>query len=109
MVCCRRHASPVAYQQAFTDAGARLCIHCLQPALGGPPAPDVLLDGAAALFCGPACEGAWCVRSSGGALRRALFRLERGVCQLCRLDCHALLQRLRCGSANIICPGLKGC
>ncbi len=65
-----------------------------------------MLDGAGALFCGPECEGAWCLRSSGGALRRALFRLERGVCQLCRLDSHALLQRLRRAArpASAECP-----
>ncbi|KAK9843831.1 hypothetical protein WJX81_008228 [Elliptochloris bilobata] len=96
-VCVRytRRASTVAYQQALSDVLGRLCIHCLQPVLGAPAPPDAVLDGAGALFCGPACEAAWCLRSSGGALRRALFRLERGVCQICRLDCHALLQRLR--------------
>ena len=29
-----------------------------------------------------------------GAARDAIFALERGVCQLCRLDTHALLQAL---------------
>ena len=95
------------YQQAFLDTGARLCIHCLQPVPGAPGPPDAMLDGATALFCGPACEAAWCVRSSGGALRRALFRLERGVCQACRLDCHALLQRLRCGGACLFVQVLR--
>lgn len=38
-----------------------------------------------------------------GAIRRALFKLERGICQLCKLDCHALVQQLqsiRQGSHN---------
>lgn len=30
-----------------------------------------------------------------GGIRRALFKLERGVCQACRLDCHALVQQLQ--------------
>ena len=54
-----------------------------------------VLEGAASLFCGPDCEGKWVLRSSGGGLRRALFKLERGVCQLCKLDCAALVSRLR--------------
>lgn len=40
----------------------------------------------------------FCVRASlmilktgsGGAIRRHVFELEHGVCQLCRLDCHKL-------------------
>jgi len=30
-----------------------------------------------------------------GGIRRALFKLERGVCQLCSLDCHALVAQLQ--------------
>jgi hypothetical protein len=30
-----------------------------------------------------------------GGIRRALFKLERGVCQVCKLDCHALVQQLQ--------------
>jgi hypothetical protein len=30
-----------------------------------------------------------------GGIRRALFKLERGVCQLCNLDCHALVAQLQ--------------
>ena len=64
-----------------------------------PPLPDqAVLEGARDLFCGPGCEGAWVLRGSGGALRRALFKLERGECQACRLDCCALLRRLRCAA-----------
>ena len=37
------------------------------------------------------------MKRSGGAIRRALFKLERGVCTIpsCRLDCHALVKRLQ--------------
>lgn len=48
-----------------------------------------------ALRCRPECEARFCLRSSGGALRRALFKLERGVCILCKLDCHDLVKRVR--------------
>jgi len=56
---------------------------------------QAVLQGGSLLFCGPGCEDKYCLRSSSGAMRKALFRLERGVCQMCKLDCHALLQSLR--------------
>jgi hypothetical protein len=33
--------------------------------------------------------------ADAGGIRRALFKLERGVCQLCNLDCHALVAQLQ--------------
>ena len=56
---------------------------------------QVVLQGAGDLFCSAACETLYAVRAGGGGLRRALYRLERGVCQQCRCDCHALVERLR--------------
>ncbi len=41
------------------------------------------------------CETKYGLARGGGAIRRALFRLERGVCVKCGADCHALVQRLR--------------
>ena len=41
------------------------------------------------------CESKYALRSSGGAIRRALFRVERGVCVKCRADCRGLVERLR--------------
>lgn len=57
---------------------------------------QAVLEGAVDLFCGIPCEAAYALRSGGSGLRRALFRLERGRCQLCHLDCHDLIARLRC-------------
>ncbi len=57
---------------------------------------QAVLEGAADVFCGAPCEAAYALRAGGGALRRALFRLERGRCQICRLDTANLLARLRC-------------
>ena len=54
------------------------------------------LQGAGDLFCSAACETLYAVRAGGGGLRRALYRLERGVCQQCGSNCHALVERLRC-------------
>ena len=55
------------------------------------------------LFCSPVCEQRWSVRHSGGNLRRMLFRLERGVCVQCGLDCHALVTSLRYVWASTCC------
>ncbi len=41
------------------------------------------------------CETKYILQSSGGAIRRALFRVERGVCVRCKADCRALVLRLR--------------
>lgn len=41
------------------------------------------------------CEERYRVTHGGGAIRRALFRLERGVCTACGADCHGLTRRLQ--------------
>ncbi len=86
------HQTP---DRAHSKRGAKLC------------RTDVLqavLEGAADLFCSVACEAAYALRAGGSALRRSLFRLERGRCQACHLDCHALVTRLRCThSAVALC------
>ena len=44
-------------------------------------------------FCGEPCA-AFRVKTRAGFARAELFKLERGVCQSCGLDCDALLARL---------------
>lgn len=46
------------------------------------------------------CEGRFALKSNGSAYRRALFKLERGICVSCRLDCHTLVKRLQVGGAR---------
>ena len=46
-------------------------------------------------LCSLECETKYGLARGGGAIRRALFRLERGVCVKCGADCHALVQRLQ--------------
>ena len=58
---------------------------------------QAVLQGAGFLFCSPKCEAEYIIVAGGSALRRALRDLERGVCQLCKLDCLQLVKRLRCG------------
>ena len=82
--------------QAFRPDGRRLCLHCLSLVPGCEASgPSEVLPGPSALFCSSECEGDWRVATSPAAARRALFRLEKGVCQECGLDCEALLRRLQ--------------
>ncbi len=53
------------------------------------------LQGAGLLFCSPKCEGEYIMAAGGSALRRLLRDLERGVCQICKLDCLHVVKRLR--------------
>lgn len=77
-----RNANPTSQQQAFDRDGQRLCIACNKPVPGGHRDPAVVLTGPLDLFCSGGCEGGYYVRMGGGAIRRALFKLERGVCQV---------------------------
>uniref|UniRef100_A0A0G4FCQ1 Helicase ATP-binding domain-containing protein n=1 Tax=Chromera velia CCMP2878 TaxID=1169474 RepID=A0A0G4FCQ1_9ALVE len=47
------------------------------------------------LFCSGACRAEFFAARSAGSIRRQLFQLEKGVCNKCGLDCHALVQALR--------------
>ena len=58
---------------------------------------QVTLQGAGFLFCSPKCEAEYIMVAGGSALRRTLRDLERGICQLCKLDCLQLVKRLRYG------------
>lgn len=58
--------------------------------------PKAVLDTSHFLFCCPACESKYYLKASSGAMRRALGKLERGVCTLCKLDCRALVRQLQC-------------
>ncbi|KAK9844937.1 hypothetical protein WJX74_008894 [Apatococcus lobatus] len=82
------------YKQAFRSSKERLCITCGSAVSCSLPA-ETVLEGAMHLFCGVECETNFCIRANSGAMRRALFKLERGVCQTCRLNCHALVGRIR--------------
>ncbi len=55
------------------------------------------------MFCGPACEHEFRIRSSPAYARHAVYRRDRGVCMHCRLDCGMLdriIARLRSPDAS---------
>jgi 5-methylcytosine-specific restriction endonuclease McrA len=48
------------------------------------------------LFCaGRTCLEQYTLRTSTAGLRKALFKWERGVCQTCGVDMHALCERIK--------------
>jgi hypothetical protein len=49
------------------------------------------------------CESSYCLKASGGAIRRALGKLEHGVCVACGVDARGLvcaLQSIRLGASD---------
>ncbi|GAB4813573.1 hypothetical protein N2152v2_000619 [Parachlorella kessleri] len=92
----RRLANEVTYQQPFLASGERLCANCAAPVPGAAAVlPEAVLQGMRLLFCSGQCEARFDLKCNGSAYRRALFKLERGVCVLCKLDCHDLVRRLQ--------------
>ncbi|XP_031490297.1 uncharacterized protein LOC116257565 isoform X4 [Nymphaea colorata] len=80
------------YTQARNIMEQPLCKLCQEPCLG-PLAkePEYFED----LFCGFNCFEEYRIRTSQRALREALFKVEGGVCTLCKLDCHKLVKCIR--------------
>jgi hypothetical protein len=72
-----------------------------RPALKSYCPQDAVLDNGYDLFCSLDCERDYYITSNSGAIRRSLFKLERGVCQLCHVDCHALVAQLQVGRAPL--------
>ncbi|PVH65178.1 hypothetical protein PAHAL_2G436900 [Panicum hallii] len=80
------------YSQGWTIDGEPLCKLC-QGLCNGKLAksPEYFED----LFCGLACFQEYRLRTSGRALRQALFQLERGKCSQCKLDCCKLVKHIK--------------
>jgi len=65
-----------------------LCLTCAAPYA------ETLREQLGHPFCGETCLKSFRVKTVTGVGRAQLFQLERGVCQLCGLDCDFLFQRL---------------
>ncbi|XP_048590078.1 DNA annealing helicase and endonuclease ZRANB3-like isoform X2 [Nematostella vectensis] len=76
--------------QAFCPDGTALCLYCEGRVDYG--AKGTAWD---ARFCSYDCKQDYQIRVSGTSVRRNLFEAEHGVCQLCRLDAHALFQSVK--------------
>ncbi|XP_062187807.1 uncharacterized protein LOC133891109 isoform X2 [Phragmites australis] len=80
------------YTQGWTIDDEPLCKLC-QGLCSGKLAksPEYFED----LFCGLACFQEYRLRTSGRALRQALFQIERGKCSQCKLDCCKLVKHIK--------------
>ncbi|CAL5083902.1 unnamed protein product [Urochloa decumbens] len=80
------------YTQGWTIEDEPLCKLC-QGLCNGKLAksPEYFED----LFCGLACFQEYRLRTSGSALRQALFQIERGKCSQCKLDCCKLVKHIK--------------
>ncbi|CAN6176080.1 unnamed protein product [Urochloa humidicola] len=80
------------YTQGWTIDDEPLCKLC-QGLCNGKLAksPEYFED----LFCGLACFQEYRLRTSGRALRQALFQIERGKCSQCKLDCCKLVKHIK--------------
>ena len=92
-----RGGGVTVFTQVVDAAGKGLCLACggLAPGTAAAPRPGAAVSSRSALFCAPSCDAEHATRTGGAAARRALFRVERGVCAACGLDAHALVAALR--------------
>ncbi|KAK3125590.1 hypothetical protein QOZ80_7BG0607030 [Eleusine coracana subsp. coracana] len=80
------------YTQGWTVNNEPLCKLCQRRCDGKlAKSPEYFED----LFCGLACFQEYRFRTSGRALRQALFQIERGKCSQCKLDCSKLVKHLK--------------
>uniref|UniRef100_A0A672FH77 Zinc finger, RAN-binding domain containing 3 n=1 Tax=Salarias fasciatus TaxID=181472 RepID=A0A672FH77_SALFA len=84
------------YLQALDAQGIPLCLSCQQPCPTPTPTPTPTPGTAGdARFCSPRCQEELRLRSSQAFLRSRVLEAERGVCQHCGLDAHALFLQVR--------------
>ncbi|XP_030531053.1 DNA annealing helicase and endonuclease ZRANB3 isoform X3 [Rhodamnia argentea] len=80
------------YTQGWTMMDGPLCKLCQSPCVGeNAKRPEYFED----LFCNSGCYEEYRLRTSAGFLRQELFRIERGVCTNCQIDCHQLVKCLK--------------
>ncbi|GAB2270052.1 hypothetical protein Dimus_004966 [Dionaea muscipula] len=79
------------YIQAWTMMDEPLCKLCQNPCMGiNAKKPEYFED----LFCKLTCYEEYRSRTSNRFLRQELFEIERGICKVCKLDCHKLVKHL---------------
>ncbi|XP_059444296.1 LOW QUALITY PROTEIN: uncharacterized protein LOC132176179 [Corylus avellana] len=80
------------YSQGWTLTDEPLCKLCQAPCKGNnAKTPEFFED----LFCNLDCFQEFRLRTSNRSLRQELFQLEHGVCAICQLDCHKLVNHIR--------------
>ena len=91
---CPRRKCHVTVSRPFTKEGGLLCSMCFEEIDTSGEGHNLHTD-KKDFFCGRRCFQAFLHRTSGGTLRKAIFDIEHGICQVCGLDAHRLCVRLR--------------
>ncbi|KAI5067217.1 hypothetical protein GOP47_0017745 [Adiantum capillus-veneris] len=79
-------------QQAWSSNDEPLCKLCYNLCLTiNAKNPEYFED----LFCRKECYQQFRIKTSQAYIRQELFSLEKGVCTICKLDCHALVEKIR--------------
>ncbi|PHT47685.1 hypothetical protein CQW23_11893 [Capsicum baccatum] len=80
------------YMQGWSDKDEPLCKLCQTPCKNSnAKTPDYFED----LFCSLNCCEEYHLRTNNRSIRNALFKIERGICTNCQLDCHKIVERIR--------------
>jgi superfamily II DNA or RNA helicase len=79
-----------------TNTITRLCINCTKPAFAlDAKCLQKDISNPSVLFCSIKCENDLKVKSNGGAARIQVMKRDRGVCEMCKLNCSKLIQQLQ--------------
>lgn len=90
------HTMPNQLASAPCERLTRLCLNCVKPADSvEASAFQEDISNPSLLFCSIKCENDMKVKSSGGAIRSQIMKRDRGVCEICKLNCTKLIQRLQ--------------
>ncbi|CAL0323772.1 unnamed protein product [Lupinus luteus] len=80
------------YTQGWSLTDVPLCKLCQEQCMSSnAKAPEYFED----LFCNLVCYEEYRIRTSSRFVRHELFQIERGVCTICQLDCHKLVQHIK--------------
>ncbi|XP_015071058.1 DNA annealing helicase and endonuclease ZRANB3 [Solanum pennellii] len=91
-LCNGKRKQEKMYTQGWSDKDEPLCKLCQTPCRNAnAKTPDYFED----LFCSLNCCEEYHLRTNNRSIRNALFKIERGICTKCQLDCHKLVERIR--------------
>ncbi|KAK2970334.1 hypothetical protein RJ640_003302 [Escallonia rubra] len=91
-LCRKNGRKEKEYSQGWTLKDEPLCKLCQSPCKSrNAKAPEFFED----LFCALSCYEEYRSRTSNRFLREGLFQIEHGICSICKLDCHKLVQHIR--------------
>ncbi len=90
------HTMPNQLASVPPERFTRLCLNCAKPA--DSVDANVFredITNPSLLFCSIKCENDMKVKSGGGAIRSQIMKRDRGVCEICKINCTKLIQRLQ--------------